>query len=286
MQPTMRRRRNSAFTLIELLVVIAIIAILAAILFPVFAQAREKARQTACLSNTKQIGLGLAMYVQDYDEIFPGIMYQVSPPGINGGGNDRIPLESQLDPYIKNAGVWACPSAPGPGNIGINDVYDGRYSGQNSKAKNYSYLNDIRTREWGNRDPNNPNDPNTGLVQGWGTPGNSLASIDETSSTLALVEVRAYNGNQEAATSDNYGVTWGGFFTGCDTYKLAGRAKGMDANIVHSDCRDDYNNKPGIRGHQGFGNYIFTDGHAKGLNWGQVSKDDFALFKRRKTGFK
>jgi prepilin-type N-terminal cleavage/methylation domain-containing protein len=64
-------RRRSAFTLIELLVVIAIIAILAAILFPVFAQAREKARQAACLSNLKQIGTGVMMYVQDYDETFP-----------------------------------------------------------------------------------------------------------------------------------------------------------------------------------------------------------------------
>lgn len=67
----MYTRNRSAFTLIELLVVIAIIAILAAILFPVFAQARKKARQTSCLSNMKQIGYGLMMYTQDYDELLP-----------------------------------------------------------------------------------------------------------------------------------------------------------------------------------------------------------------------
>jgi prepilin-type N-terminal cleavage/methylation domain-containing protein len=68
----MTRRTSPAFTLIELLVVIAIIAILAAILFPVFAQAREKGRQAACLSNTKQIALALSMYTQDFDETTPG----------------------------------------------------------------------------------------------------------------------------------------------------------------------------------------------------------------------
>ena len=70
--------KRRGFTLIELLVVIAIIAILAAILFPVFAQAREKARQTACLSNLKQVGTGLQMYSQDYDEAYSGF-YKNSP---------------------------------------------------------------------------------------------------------------------------------------------------------------------------------------------------------------
>jgi prepilin-type N-terminal cleavage/methylation domain-containing protein len=78
------RRRLAAFTLIELLVVIAIIAILAAILFPVFAQARAKARQAACLSNTKQIGNALMMYAQDYDETLPGYRFgESSTPQMN-----------------------------------------------------------------------------------------------------------------------------------------------------------------------------------------------------------
>ncbi len=94
------------FTLIELLVVIAIIAILAAILFPVFARAREKARQASCQSNLKQIGLGWQMYIQDYDEILP-LLYTVTP-GISGG---YIHTPENLHPYIKNAQIWLCPSA-------------------------------------------------------------------------------------------------------------------------------------------------------------------------------
>ncbi len=102
--------RSSAFTLIELLVVIAIIAILAAILFPVFAQAREKARQAACQSNLKQIGLGISMYVQDYDETYP-ILRAYGPTY-----NTSIP--QQIQPYVQKiaafasntSGIWQCPS--------------------------------------------------------------------------------------------------------------------------------------------------------------------------------
>jgi prepilin-type N-terminal cleavage/methylation domain-containing protein/prepilin-type processing-associated H-X9-DG protein len=119
----MRHRRG--FTLIELLVVIAIIAILAAILFPVFAQAREKARQTSCLSNLKQIGQGYLMYLQDYDEQFPldtqsptriGSVYW-SPPNLvvtqrtaayQSWYSTQGP--NVLYPYLKDYQVWACPS--------------------------------------------------------------------------------------------------------------------------------------------------------------------------------
>jgi len=97
--------RSLGFTLIELLVVIAIIAILAAILFPVFARAREKARQSSCLSNVKQIGLGLMMYVQDYDEKFPTLYYYTT------GTPSRIDYVQAIHPYINNMQIWNCPSA-------------------------------------------------------------------------------------------------------------------------------------------------------------------------------
>jgi prepilin-type N-terminal cleavage/methylation domain-containing protein len=148
-------KSTSAFTLIELLVVIAIIAILAAILFPVFAQAREKARSTACLSNTKQMGLALAMYRQDYDEV--NCRYRYCDPAF---GNDPLclnlakatiytgPLETWwapydnsiaaeptplphsyqgvkagfLQPYVKNQQIFRCPSYP-QGQVGYAMSY-------------------------------------------------------------------------------------------------------------------------------------------------------------------
>jgi prepilin-type N-terminal cleavage/methylation domain-containing protein/prepilin-type processing-associated H-X9-DG protein len=98
---------RQGFTLIELLVVIAIIAILAAILFPVFAQAREKARQTSCLSNMKQLGLGMMMYAQDYDEnVCPPYMGNVGTNAIN----DRMTWDRLVQPYVKNYKVLECPS--------------------------------------------------------------------------------------------------------------------------------------------------------------------------------
>src|SRR6056297_1371472 len=106
-------KRSKGFTLIELLVVIAIIAILAAILFPVFARAREKARQTSCLSNLKQIGLAFRMYVGDYDDTMPGyIIY--TPVDVVGPytGDSRGYLfwMDVLYPYVKNKQVFVCPS--------------------------------------------------------------------------------------------------------------------------------------------------------------------------------
>src|SRR5262245_12114442 len=109
-----RPPKRSGFTLIELLVVIAIIAILAAILFPVFAQAREAARKTSCLSNQKQLNNAMLMYCQDYDERYPNwrTLVPVTPDTPNG----KITWVENMQPYCKNKRIWVCPSDAGSTN--------------------------------------------------------------------------------------------------------------------------------------------------------------------------
>jgi prepilin-type N-terminal cleavage/methylation domain-containing protein/prepilin-type processing-associated H-X9-DG protein len=127
----MKQRTRRGFTLIELLVVIAIIAILAAILFPVFARARERAKQSTCISNLKQIGIAMLSYTSDWDDRFPawsppgstgilstedfhatreGVAIWGGPVDITAPAGEKGTISLQLDPYIKSRAVWACPS--------------------------------------------------------------------------------------------------------------------------------------------------------------------------------
>ena len=134
------RHPRNGFTLIELLVVIAIIAILAAILFPVFAQAREKARAISCLSNMKELGTADTMYLQDYDERYVEWRYFLP----NG---DKLTWVELLQPYVKNKQIWICPSDELAKPIQANQTAGG--SSQNS-----FWLNAYITR-WSGLDPNN-----------------------------------------------------------------------------------------------------------------------------------
>ena len=149
------------FTLIELLVVIAIIAILAAILFPVFAQAREKARQASCISNNKQVGLAILQYVQDYDEQFP------SGRSVNAANTTAIPAgigwAGEVYPYSKNAQVLRCPddaTAPVQASATTPAMY----------PVSYSY--------------------NFNVAGGLGSSGASIASMTAPASTVMLSEVK------------------------------------------------------------------------------------------------
>jgi len=140
---SVHQKGRSAFTLIELLVVIAIIAILAAILFPVFARARENARKSSCQSNLKQLAMGILQYAQDYDERFPyanrtGIPLSSPPPGgfwYQEGGSGSAYWPQMVYPYINNLEVFTCPSGargvaskPYLGHYGANELIMPRHS--------------------------------------------------------------------------------------------------------------------------------------------------------------
>ena len=276
--------RSSGFTLIELLVVIAIIAILAAILFPVFAQAREKARQTACLSNMKQIGLGLAMYTQDYDERMPCAFAQIQSPELPDGAW-IIPYDMQILPYIKNEQVFSCPSDSTTG--WVKDFTWTKDQREHYKRRSFGYVGAVNTIERQNSGQNQP-DPNTGMSQ-WQN-GNSLAAIDAPSDTVALVEGWGTDPSGNGETF-SVGTPWGSLFTNCDNWKIAGRKKDSTDPIDSGSqfgCGDVFTNPKALpaKGHMDQSEFIFADGHVKALTWSHAKQNDFEIYKLHKTGFK
>jgi prepilin-type N-terminal cleavage/methylation domain-containing protein/prepilin-type processing-associated H-X9-DG protein len=167
LRATLNQPKNrSAFTLIELLVVIAIIAILAAILFPVFAQAREKGRQAACMNNERQIGTALQIYSDQWDATLPAYRHM---------SNEGLYFREQLQPLIKTTAVWVCPSDPCP--AGVYNIRDA--NGKMVKEKR-SYIPNAQIV--GSNDGNNPSNDH-GAV--------SLSDIKDPSQIIAITEKRS-----------------------------------------------------------------------------------------------
>lgn len=173
--PNCRPGRKSGFTLIELLVVIAIIAILAAILFPVFARARENARRASCQSNLKQIGLGIMQYSQDYDEKMPFSYLYLTP------GADLVWWEDTIQPYVKSYQIMVCPSQSSP-------------TAYTWARPATGYPNPLMMSYVANRINNIPGSPTPVMPDG-SLPAVSIASFAEPATTILLAE--AISGKSE-----------------------------------------------------------------------------------------
>jgi general secretion pathway protein G len=166
----MSRRRTAAFTLVELLTVIAIIAVLAALLFPVFATARGKAREITCLSNLRQIGMAIKMYAQDYDELYP---WAVDPtdkmtPVIWSQHPEfqaQIPfmpyMHEALQPYVKSPNIFACPADTGYTVEDFTGVpLDATPTSFKKFGTSYNYRTEISFRHYGEASFQTPTDIN------------------------------------------------------------------------------------------------------------------------------
>lgn len=230
--PNSRPQIRAAFTLVELLVVIAIIAILASILFPVFARARENARRSACLSNFKQIGLGIMQYSQDYDETLPRFSFGGGYNGFTGygtNGDDGARWADMIQPYLKSTQIYDCPS--GTKTVTLYN--------RGTIATGGPYL-DITTYSYGYVTPNNAT-TNVGVA------GRSLAQIEDSAGTLMIIE----DGRQDAgAGAETQGRLIPNLSESIDS--LGGRLNGFR----HTNCDpNDFNS-------YAF-NALYADGHAK-----------------------
>jgi len=242
----MKRIERIGFTLIELLVVIAIIAILAAILFPVFATVREKARQTSCASNEKQLGLAFLQYVNDYDEQFPPANYEDTSQPIQASGlYPNGSWDFLIDPYVKGGvqenqqangtttkSVYYCPDFNGDAPTGVTSAQftDPLTTGQPFKSYevNLNYLGSLAQTT-------SPSDP-------FFKPSATLSVLNSPSQLVLLCEGRGdvlYTSGNDTPSELTYA--------------------GGDIEIFH-----DWGNYVSVRGrHTGGSNYLLFDGHVK-----------------------
>jgi prepilin-type N-terminal cleavage/methylation domain-containing protein len=267
----MTRKTNSGFTLIELLVVIAIIAILAAILFPVFAQARAKARQTACLSNMRQIGTATMMYVQDYDEVYPPSQVSVPLPAPAGS---VISWPTLIYPYVKSEGIFVCPDGETSNKtvtLTVGTVTNtGSYCGTTTKNTRFT--------------PNAQGDGSTvgyGLVNrlsygrnliptgSWATTGftaGDKSGFVTTGTTLSVAEAAV----EQPAGTIHIADAW---TTVCD--------QGNSIRGITQEIRTDHyaNITASKVSNRHFGGFVcvYGDGHAGYRKWGSTKASDWSI---------
>jgi prepilin-type N-terminal cleavage/methylation domain-containing protein/prepilin-type processing-associated H-X9-DG protein len=248
--------KHHGFTLIELLVVIAIIAILAAILFPVFAKVREKARQTSCLSNLKQLGLGFTQYDQDNDE--------TGPLG-SGSTNRLMGWAGRIYPYVKSKGVYVCPDDSTPSascSYIINNNFLNYVSSTQVSAYPISVLESpARTIQ---------------LVEGMGSAGYDISDMNPNDVTSDLYVPagggeHGYSpaGNGAVTTFDPYGA-WGASNIGCWAACSQNTMKYATGYFQHAPF-DAKAFQASLGRHTDGSNFLLTDGHVKWARGASVS---------------
>jgi prepilin-type N-terminal cleavage/methylation domain-containing protein/prepilin-type processing-associated H-X9-DG protein len=257
---------KKGFTLIELLVVIAIIAILAAILFPVFAQAREKARAISCLSNLKQIGLGVTLYTQDNDE--------TEPNGFSKWGGETG-WACQVYPYVKSVGAFACPDDSSFGNASVGEVKSTSY-GLNSNFGINPY-------------PNPATVPQSVTLSAFGSPSNTVMLFEVANANWVDITAPYGPSGPSGSNWSGYG-NWDGFYNGMSPAgngignpgsDPSGSNAGTGAGSLKYATGYLANSYPGTAPassfasatgrHQNGANYLMADTHAKFLRGASVS---------------
>jgi prepilin-type N-terminal cleavage/methylation domain-containing protein/prepilin-type processing-associated H-X9-DG protein len=243
-----RRGNTAAFTLIELLVVIAIIAILAAILFPIFAQARAKARQSTCLSNEKQLGLAILGYVQDYEETYPVANYP-APPSVEAGldANARLHWYNLVEPYIKGGYTRTAASSVTAGDGSVTqgqslsiyvcpDYERGSFRAFGVNPS-WSYVINSNLAPPRAQNPSTPDIPPAWEQQ----PPSTLADVQAPANVVLVAE--GSGGRVYTPGNDT------GAYPGYPGYNAA-----KDTSLTYVYARDR---------HSGGANYLLADGHAK-----------------------
>ncbi len=280
----MKSTLDRAFTLIELLVVIAIIVIIAAILFPVFTTARDKARQASCISNMKQLSLGFVQYSQDNDEAFPCGEYHCdalcSTPNYSYVTSNAAGWGGQIYPYVKSFQVFQCPSdATAPFSTNTNPTQHGASYAYNaligsSCSASIGNIGDISTGAAASVCPG-PTYPYQGF---------NIAKMPIPGTVVLLDEVQGSNNGAVGVAVDLPDEGYAALYAANkDYYSTPASSGGKNGFVwavgigIHNYPLQNYNAASSTNGrgrHNGGANYAFADMHVKWLPWNGTTTSD------------